>query len=351
MSQFAQPNPTFHMPAEWSSHRATWLAWPHRRSDWPGKFSPIPWVYGEILRVLSRYEQVELLVNSAEDEAAARKVIRANQLDPERITLHRCPTDRSWVRDSGPIFVKNATGDKVALDWHFNAWAKYPDWQNDDRLPKFIAELLGVPRVEPRLRNWRAILEGGSIDVNGDGLLLTTEECLLSTVQHRNPPFDRSDYEELFREFLGIEKVLWLSHGIAGDDTHGHVDDLARFVNTNTIVTVVEKDESDENYRILQENLERLKGMTNQRGEKLEIVTLPMPEPIVFRGQRLPASYANFYIANGLILVPTFNDRSDRIALGLLAELFPNHDVIGVNCVELVFGLGTFHCMTQQEPL
>jgi agmatine deiminase len=345
------PDPTsYRMPAEWASHRATWLAWPHRRSDWPGKFSPIPWVYGEILRVLSRYEQIEMLVNDAADEAMARKVIRANHLDPDRITLHRCPTDRSWVRDSGPIFVKNDQDEKVALDWHFNAWAKYADWLQDDKLPTFISEQLGVGRVQPRLRNWRIVLEGGSIDVNGEGLLLTTEECLLSTVQHRNPPFDRADYEAVFKQYLGIEKVLWLSHGIVGDDTHGHVDDLARFVNANTIVTVVEQDESDDNYRILQENLDRLKGMTNQHGQKFNIVTLPMPEPIVFRDQRLPASYANFYIANGLILVPTFNDRSDRITLGTLAELFPKHDVIGVNCVELIYGLGTFHCMTQQEP-
>ena len=244
----------------------------------------------------------------------------------------------------------NAAGERAVLDWGFNAWAKYPDWTHDDRIPGFIAEKLGLRRWQPSLRTWRAVLEGGSIDVNGHGLLLTTQECLLSRTQQRNPPFDRTDYERVFADYLGVKKVLWLGRGIIGDDTHGHVDDLARFVNPRTVVAVAEDDPTDENYTPLQENLDRLRGMTDLDGGKLEIVTLPMPSPLMFRGQRLPASYANFYIANGVVIVPTFNDPMDRVALGTLAELFPDRGVVGIHNVDLVWGLGTLHGMTQQQP-
>ena len=334
------------MPAEWEPHRATWLAWPHRRSDWPGKFSPIPWVYAEIVRTLSRFEDVEILTRDNEQRSAARKILNAAHADLSRVHFHICPNDRSWLRDSGPIFALNEAGESVALDWRFTAWAKYPDWVKDDRIPTFVATHRGVPIVRPTLRHWRVVLEGGSIDVNGQGLLLTTEECLLSKIQERNPPMDRVDYEAVFAEFLGVQEVLWLNRGIVGDDTHGHIDDLARFVNPTTVVAVDEKNETDDNYPILQENLERLRSRSG-----LEIVTLPMPRPMIFQGQRIPASYANFYIANGVVIVPTFNDPADRVALGILAELFPDREVVGISCVDLIWGLGTLHCMTQQEPL
>lgn len=347
----SEPTPSeFRMPAEWEPHHGTWLAWPHKRSDWPGRFAPIPWVYGEIVRTLSRHEVVNLLVTDTAQRAVARRILGDVGADLAHVRFWKFPTDRGWLRDSGAIFVQTPAGEKVALDWGFNAWAKYPDWTLDDRTPTFIAEKRGVRRVRPVHRGWRVILEGGSIDVNGAGLMLTTEECLLSTTQHRNPPLDRDDYEAVFRKFLGIEKTLWLNRGIAGDDTHGHVDDLARFVGARTVVVVQEELESDENFAQLRENLERLEGMTDTAGGKLEVVPLPMPKPLVFRGVRLPASYANFYIANGVVIVPTFNDPADRVALGTLAELFPDREVVGIHCVDLVWGLGTLHCMTQQEP-
>jgi agmatine deiminase len=340
----------FRMPAEWEPHRATWLAWPHRHSDWPGKFRIIPHVYAEIIRVLSRYEEVRIVVDSEVERERARKLLSKYHPTSANVHWEIRETDRSWLRDSGPIFAFAEDGAKTALDWHFNAWAKYDDWTRDDRLPEFVAELRGVPRAQPQHRGRRVVLEGGSIDVNGAGLMLTTEECLLSDVQERNPGFGRADYERVFDEYLSVKKVLWLNKGIAGDDTHGHVDDLARFVNPNTIVTVVEDAPADANYAPLQENLERLRGFTDLDGKKLEIVKLPMPRPMVYAKQRIPASYANFYIANGVVLAPTFNDPADRIALGILAELFPDCEVVGIHCVDLVWGLGTLHCMTQQEP-
>ncbi len=341
---------TFRMPAEWEPHRATWLAWPHRRSDWPGKFPIIPHVYGEIIRVLSRYEAMHILVRSAKEQVAAGRILRKYGPNAANLHFEICDTDRSWLRDSGPIFAISKSGTKTALDWRFNAWAKYDDWTRDDLLPTYTAHVAKVPRVKPEHNGRRVVLEGGSIDVNGAGLMLTTEECLLSEVQERNPGFVRADYEAVFDAYLGVKKVLWLNKGIAGDDTHGHVDDLARFVNPRTIVTVVEDDASDDNYAPLQENLEWLRGYTDLDGRKLEIVPLPMPRPMHYSGQRIPASYANFYIANGVVLVPTFNDPKDRVALGILAELFPDREVVGIHCVDLVWGLGTLHCMTQQEP-
>jgi agmatine deiminase len=344
------PAAEFRMPAEWGPHASTWLAWPHNESDWPGKFGPIPWVYAEIVRALARDEAVNLVVRDAGAAAEAAEILTRANADTGRVKLWERATDRSWVRDSGPIFVKDAAGRKVALDWRFNAWAKYDNWPEDDRLPEFVAEALGVPRVQPTHDGRRVVLEGGSIDVNGAGLLLTTEECLLSKTQERNPPMSRADYEAVFAKYLGIRKVLWLGEGIVGDDTHGHVDDLVRFVSERTVVLVTESNESDENYARLRENRERLESMTDADGNRLEVVPLPMPRPLVFDGVRLPASYANFYAANGTVIVPTFNDPADRVALGTLAELFRGREVVGIHCVDLVWGLGTLHCMTQQEP-
>jgi agmatine deiminase len=341
----------YRMPAEWEPHASTWLAWPHRESDWPGKLPVIPWVYGEIIRTLAAHEHVNLMVPDEPAGDRARELLGRVRADLANVSFHIVPTDRSWTRDSGPIFVVNGQAERIALDWHFNAWAKYPDWQLDDRVPEFAAGLVGVPRIQPHSGGQRIVLEGGSIDVNGEGLLLTTEECLLSKTQERNPALDRAGYERVFADYLGIKKVLWLDRGILGDDTHGHVDDLARFVGPRRIVTVVEENPNDENYAILQENVGRLRGMTDLDGRKLDVVTLPMPRPLYFDGIRLPASYANFFIANGVVIVPTFNDPADRRALGTLADVFPDREVIGIHCVDLVWGFGTLHCMTQQEPL
>lgn len=338
------------MPAEWEPHEATWIAWPKNRSDWPGKFAPIPWVYAEIVRHLHVGERVHLLVDDTQVEVRVRKVLRRAGVNLEQVRFFYLPTDRVWTRDYGPLFLTGPGGAVGVTDWLFNAWAKYPDWQRDNEIPGEVAALLELPSWQPECRGRRVVLEGGSIDVNGQGLLLTTEECMLSEVQQRNPELSRADLERVFADYLGVKKVLWLNRGIAGDDTHGHIDDLARFTDPRTIVTVVEENEYDENYAPLRENLELLRGMTDVDGHKLHVVKLPMPEPVVFRGQRLPASYANFYIANDRVLVPTFNAPQDRLALGVLAELFPDRKVVGIHAVDLVWGLGTLHCLTQQQP-
>jgi agmatine deiminase len=344
----------YRMPAEWEPHTATWIAWPHNASDWPGRFQPIPWVYAEIVRHLSAVEQVHILVQSADAEKRARGVLKRAQVKQQNVFFHQWPTNRVWTRDSGPIFVKKQSSLAVT-DWKFNAWAKYPDWELDNVLPGRVAELLQLPSFAPAVplpdgKRRELVLEGGSIDTNGAGILLTTEECLLSTVQQRNPEVSREQLEQAFHDYLGINQVLWMNRGIAGDDTHGHVDDITRFVDANTIVTVVETNRADDNHAPLAENLDRLRAARNSDGQPFRIVELPLPSPVVFEGQRLPASYANFYIANGLVLVPTFNDANDRHALNTLAELFPRRRIVGIHCVDFIWGLGALHCMTQQQP-
>ena len=338
------------MPAEWAPHEATWIAWPHNATDWPGRFQPIPWVYADIVRALARVEQVHILVENAEAEQRARITLRRVGAHLPNVHFHRWPTNRVWTRDSGPIFVKNAENELAITDWHFNAWAKYDDWQLDDALPARVAELLDLPSQQPALHGRRLVLEGGSIDTNGAGVLLTTAECLLSDVQARNPGLTREQLEQAFAEYLGIDQVIWLNRGIAGDDTHGHVDDITRFVAERTLVTAVEPDTTDDNHAPLAENLERLHAARDRDGKPFKVATLPCPAPVVFKGQRLPASYANFYIANGIVLVPTFNDPNDRLALNTLAELFPAHTVSGIHCGDFIWGLGALHCMTQQQP-
>jgi agmatine deiminase len=345
----------YRMPAEWDTHEATWLAWPHNPDDWPGKFQTIPWVYAEIVRLLSARERVHILVDDAKAEQRALSTLERAGAVLDQVSFHVWPTNRVWTRDSGPIFVRNSEGRVAVTNWHFNAWAKYPDWQLDDQVPERVAELLDVPVWEPFVdleggEERRLVLEGGSIDTNGEGILLTTEECLLSKVQERNPGVDRGKLEQAFHDYLGIDQVIWLNRGIAGDDTHGHVDDISRFVAPDTIVTAVEPDISDPNHEPLAENLQRLRAARTHDGKQFTLVELPLPRPVIFRGQRLPASYANFYIANGLVLVPTFNDLKDRVALNILAQVFPDREVIGIHCVDLVWGLGTLHCMTQQQP-
>ncbi len=338
------------MPAEWNEHDATWLAWPHNVADWPGKFAPIPWVYAEIVRYLAQGETVRLLVKDGGHEAKARRVLGRAGIDLTNVEFRRVPTDRVWLRDAGPIFVRK-DGQKAIARFRFNAWAKYPNWKNDVKVPERAAKALGVPLLPVRHRETEVVLEGGAIDVNGQGTILTTEECLLDPeVQVRNPGFAREDYEAVFAGALGAPNVIWLGHGIAGDDTHGHVDDLARFVNARTIVLCREPSGYDPNHRTLEQNRERLEGARLQDGTRPEIVYLPMPAPVLFDGHRLPASYANFYVANAAVLVPTFDDPNDRIALGILNELFRGCPVIGIHAIDLVWGLGTLHCLSQQEP-
>jgi agmatine deiminase len=406
--------PRYRMPAEWAPHAATWIAWPHNPDDWPGKFQPIPWVYAEIVRHLSRVEDVHILVNDLAAERRATGVLRRGGANLARTHFHHWATDRVWLRDSGPVFVKraegsvkNAKGNLAVTNWKFNAWAKYSNWHHDDQIPHHVARLYSLPEIKPEIppppaapTNWkpgspasalarrgdkpgspasalasrgdkpgspasalarrgdkphRIVLEGGSIDTNGAGILLTTEECLLSEVQQRNPGVSRQQLEQAFHDYLGIDRTLWLHRGCAGDDTHGHIDDIARFApgadnQGNTILTCVEPNPADENHIPLAENLDRLRSARNLQGQPFHIVELPMPTPVHFEGQRLPASYANFYIANSLVLVPTFNDAHDRHALNIIASCFPTREVIGIHAVDLVWGLGTLHCLTQQEP-
>jgi agmatine deiminase len=346
----------YRMPAEWEPHQATWIAWPHNRTDWPGKFEPIPWVYAEMVRHLSKVETVNIIVNGAAEKTKAREVLLRSTISLANVKFHLWPTNRVWTRDSGPIFlVRESRTSRLALtDWRFNAWAKYGNWQLDKRLPQRIAQKLNMRAFTPAIprhgKPHHVVLEGGSIDVNGRGLMLTTEECLLSRVQQRNACLTQKDLEQIFADYLAVEKVIWLDRGIAGDDTHGHVDDIARFVARDTVLAAVEPNRGDKNHAPLKENLRRLRAARDLKGRKLQVIELPLPHPVVFQNQRLPASYANFYIANNLVLVPTFNDPNDRIALNVLAGVFPQREIVGIYCGDFIWGLGAIHCATQQQP-
>jgi agmatine deiminase len=343
----------FRHPAEWERHEATWIGWPANRTDWPGKFAPIPWVYGEIVRKLAPGEIVRVLVNSGQHEASARRILKRVGVDLSRLEFFGFPTNRGWTRDSGPIFVRRERPrpEVAIVRFGFNGWAKYPDWQKDARVPGRVARALRLRLFPASVKGHDFVLEGGSIDVNGQGTLITTEECLLDPVtQVRNPGLGREEIESALKAYLGVRNILWLGRGIAGDDTHGHIDDVCRFVGPRTVVLCQESNLNDPNYQPLAENRERLQGMRLEDGSKIEIVPLPMPAPLYLDGQRLPASYANFYIANAAVLVPTFNDPKDRIALGTLAELFRDRPVVGIHAVDLVWGLGTLHCLTHEQP-
>jgi len=349
----------FRMPAEWEPHRATWLVWPHNRADWEVKTSAVEWCYAQIVEHLVDGERVAILVQNDVVERRARRTMKLSGVPTSRVELYRVQTNRSWIRDSGPIFVRQASsaGERaVAMtDWRFNGWARYRAWQHDDAVPARLASRLKMRRfrvqVQQSNRYRPVVLEGGSIDVNGRGLLLTTEECLLSPVQARNPGMTRDAIEHILKAALGARRVLWLEGGIAGDDTHGHIDGVARFVARDTIVAAVESDRADSNYEPLRANRARLKQMRDLQGRPLRVVPIPMPRPISFDGQRLPASYLNFYIGNRRVLVPTFNDPNDRLALGRLAKVFPTREVVGIHAGDLILGLGALHCLTQQEPL
>lgn len=340
----------FRFPAEWEPHAATWISWPHHEPDWPGKLAPIPWVYAEIVRVLHAHERVEILCNTDEIRDEARACLAAHGVT-ENFRLHVVPTDRVWLRDSAPTFVLDSDDDVVLANWRFNAWAKYPNFSRDAEVGKAIAGITGLGRVEPTRPDGagRVVLEGGAIETDGEGTLMVTEECLLSTQQERNPGLTRAGYEAVFRETLGIRQTIWLGEGCVGDDTHGHVDDVARFTAPGTVVLAYEEDPADDNHVRSRDNLDRLE-LAGGAGGALRVVKLPYPRPVIMNGERLPASYANFYVANGVVLVPTFNDENDRLALNTLAELFPSRRVVGIHAVDLVWGLGTLHCLTQQQP-
>ncbi|MBA3645948.1 MAG: agmatine deiminase family protein [Gemmatimonadaceae bacterium] len=333
------------MPAEWEPHEATWISWPHHEPDWPGKLAAIPWVYGEIVRALAARERVEILCHNEEVRDNARKVLTAHDVREESYRLHLVRSDRVWLRDSSPTVVLD-DGKPVLVNWDFDAWAKYDNFADDARVGRAIERITGLPRLEPRRPDGgRLVLEGGGIEVNGAGKLLVTEEWLLSDVQVRNPGMTRADYESAFAEFLGVSETIWLGEGAVGDDTHGHIDDIARFSSADTVLIAHEEDPSDENHRRSLDNLERLRNQPS-----LRVITLPYPRPVMMNGERLPASYANFYIANGVVIVPTFNDPNDRTALGIIGREFPGRAVVGIHAVDLVWGLGTLHCLTQQQP-
>ncbi|MBN2573077.1 MAG: agmatine deiminase family protein [Deltaproteobacteria bacterium] len=342
----------FAMPAEWETHEATWLGWPHCRSDWPGKLGAIEWVYGEIVRKLAVGEKVRIVIDRAR-EARARRVLARAHADLGNVEFFHCASDRGWSRDFGPVCVRRPgpRPEVAVVKFKFTAWAKYGNWKKDDRIAALVAKRRRM-RMFPVLRNGVPVaLEGGGIEVNGRGTLVATEECFLDQeTQCRNPGMSRADYERVFFDYLGGRNVLWLGEGIVGDDTHGHVDDLCRFVNRDTLVLVQEKNEADINHRPLRDNWERLQDVRLEDGSKPDVIALPMPAPIFYDKWRLPASYANFYFANSAVLVPTFNDPADREALGILGELVRDRPVVGIHAVDLVLGFGTLHCLTQQQP-
>ncbi len=347
----------YYFPPEWAPHEATWLAWPHQRADWPGKFAAIPWVFAEMVRRLIPGELVRVIVLDAKHEAAARRalerVLGSARHWESRVQFFRIPTDRGWTRDMGPIFLRRGGpgGPRVVADFRFNGWAKYDNYQLDDRVARTAAKKLGIELIRPTAAGQPVVLEGGAIDVNGAGTLLTTRQCMLDhSQQPRNPQLSQQQLEEVFSLYLGVSKVFYFDEGIAGDDTGGHIDDLCRFVSPNTVALMTCDNPADENYGPLSRCREQAADLRLADGSRPEVIALPSPEPLYFRGQRLPASYANFYIGNEVVLVPTFNDPADRKALGLLAEAFPNRQVIGIHAVDLVWGLGTIHCLTQQQP-
>jgi len=353
------------MPAEWEPHAATWLGWPHNASDWPGKFEVIPWIYGEMIRKISADENIRLIVRHQKDEQFARHIFQHVGVDLRKIQFVTHPTNRGWTRDTGPIFVRKAESGKrkaetAIVHFHFNGWAKYDNWRKDTKVPETAARILGkklfhaecgLPTQNSKLKTQNFVIEGGGIELNGRGTLISTEECYLHPkIQVRNPGLGKMEIEATLKNYLGVKNIFWLAKGPKGDDTHGHIDDICRFVNARTLVLVREKNPHDENYKPLAENWERIQDLRLEDGGKPEVVELPMPSPLYFDGVRLPASYANFYICNAAVIVPTFNDPNDRVALGILGGLFRDRPVVGISAVDLVWGFGSLHCLTQQQP-
>jgi agmatine deiminase len=346
----------YSMPAEWEPHAATWLAWPHNAGDWPGKLAVVPWIYGEMARKISAGEKICLLVRHKHDEQSATRVFRQAGVDMRNIQFVPHPTNRGWTRDTGPIFVRKPESGKrkaetAIVHFHFNGWAKYHDWRKDTKAPETAARLLRKKLFHAAAGGKPFVIEGGGVEVNGRGTLLTTGECYLHPkIQVRNPGLGKEGFETALKNYLGVHNIFWLARGLAGDDTHGHIDDVCRFVNRRTLVLVRETNRRDENYRPLAENWERLRDLRLEDGSRPEVVALPMPSPLYFGRARLPANYANFYIANACVIVPTFNDPNDRVALGILGELFGDRPVVGIHSADLVLGGGALHCLTQQQP-
>jgi agmatine deiminase len=337
-------------PAEWENQQGILLCFPHNGNDWPGKYGAIQWAFVEFIKKVTTFEEVVLVVADENLKAKVIGMLEIAEVKLKAVSFIIHKTNRSWMRDSGPIIVKNGSK-REALNFNFNGWAKYKNFQLDKFVTSKVAEALKLPLTQVTYNGKPVVVEGGAIETNGKGTLITSEECLMHpTIQVRNPNFTKADYEAVFKEYLGITNVIWLGNGIEGDDTHGHIDDLCRFVNKNTVVTIVESNTKDSNYQPLQDNLKRLQNAKLEDGKPLNIIQLPMPKRIVFDGLVLPASYANFLILNNCVLVPTFNDANDRIALNILAECFSNREIIGINAIDLIWGFGTLHCLSQQIP-
>jgi agmatine deiminase len=337
----------YYFPAEFDPHLATWLSWPHKEASWPGKIQAIYPYYARFVKQLARHEQVRINVNNEEMEARAKVILAEAGTDMSRVEFFLHPTNDAWCRDHGPAFLINPHADqrKVVVDWNYNAWGnKYPPYDLDDVIPTLIARRYGLPVFYPGI-----IMEGGSVDFNGAGTIITSTCCLLN--ENRNPHLSRVQIEQYLLDYYGMKQVLWVDEGILGDDTDGHIDDTVRFVDADTVVTVVEENKSDENYEPLQKNLRDLKKMRLLNGKQLNIVEIPMPDPVIWEDQRLPASYANFYIANGAVIVPTFRSDKDERVLSILADCFPGREVVGIDSTEIIWGLGSFHCLSQQEPV
>ena len=343
-------NGKYRMPAEWETQKSTWIAWPHNKDDWPGKFNEIPIVFGKIINELSKVQLVNILVKDIHDKRKAIFFLNKSIKKIKNIKFIICKTDRAWTRDFLPIFIKNNKSKNLITNWKFNAWAKYKNFKKDNKAYIKVKKFVKSKLISPKYNNKSVVLEGGSIDVNGTGLLLTTEQCLLSKIQQRNKGFSKYDYFKIFNKYFGIKKIIWLNKGIYGDDTHGHIDDIARFVETNKIFIAKEKNKKDKNYKNLNENIEILKRFKKKKFKKLKIIYLPMPGPKLINGVRVPASYLNFYIANKIVLVPIFKDPKDKIILRIFRKNFKNRKVIPIDCSVLVWGFGTIHCMTQQQP-
>mgnify|MGYP003111275514 FL=1 len=338
-------------PAEWEKQQGILLCFPHNGNDWPGKYGAIQWAFVEFIKKVATYEQVFLVVDSAKHQKKVMEMLEMATVNLKKVVFIIQKTNRSWMRDSGPIIIKNGKN-REALNFNFNGWAKYSNYKLDRKVPKAISEVLEVPLTQVVYKGKPVVLEGGALEVNGKGTLITSEECLLHPkVQVRNANFTKTDYEAIFKEYLGITNTIWVGDGIIGDDTHGHIDDLCRFVDVETIVTVVESDPKHKNYKALQDNLARLEKAKLEDGRSPKIITLPMPKDILFEGLTLPASYANFLILNKCVLVPTFNDAADRIALNTIASCFPDREVIGISAIDLIWGFGTLHCLSQQIPV
>ena len=342
----------FRLPAEWDPHDATWIAWPHNCGDWPGKLTPVRWAFVEIARKLAASETVRILVNSKAHEVRARRLLARADVPESCIQFFRIPTDRAWTRDFGPIFLREDSGGELAVvRFKLNAWARYDDWSLDDAVAGRVGGKLGFKTFSVTRKGRRFVLEGGSVDTNGNGVFLASEPCLLDNGrQVRNPGVGRGEVESVLGDYLGAKQILWMGGGMSGDDTNGHVDNFCRFVGPERVVLCEESSGRDPNARALEENRECLEGQRLNGGSNLDVVRIPVPSPLIFDGHRLPASYTNFYISNGHVLVPTFNDPKDRIALGILSELFKDREVVGIHAVDLIWGLGGIHCLTREQP-